>query len=275
VKQPDAESEPGPRGGSRVLRSDVTIPFANPTDSAHPQDDRRAWLIAVAAPRELDAAINGLGYTGDRPTLWQRIEISSRIDLVMTGVSKANAAGAIGRVLDPARHRGVLSIGIAGALPGSDCALGDVVVGSASVFADEGVQTPDGFETCAQMGFGLFDSQADSGMDSKSDSIAHDSSVVEWLGRYCDHIGPIACVSQCSGTDAGAQKVVARTGAIAEAMEGAAIALAAKRIEPTILVGEVRVISNTTGDRAKQRWALDDALGTLGKVLGRIADDLR
>jgi len=227
--------------------------------------------MAIAAPRELDAAMGAFGYTGDRPSLWQRVDVSDRIDLVWTGVSKANAAGAIGRVFDPSKHGGVLSIGIAGALPGSACGLGDVVCSSASIFADEGVQTPDGFETCAQMGFGLFDSQA----DSKLDSIAPDACVVDWLGHHCDHIGPIACVSTCSGTDAGAQKVVARTGAIAEAMEGAAIALAAKRIEPTVLVGEVRVISNTTGDRASQQWALDESLETLSDVLGRIANDLK
>jgi len=189
------------------------------------------------------------------------------MDLVFTGVGKANAAGAVARVLDPDRPLGVLSVGIGGALPGSPCKLGDVVCASSSIFADDGVQTPGGFESCAQMGFSLF--------DDGSDSITHDPRSVDWLTGYCDHVGPIACVSMCSGTDQQASQITSRTGAIAEAMEGAGVSLACVRIDPSLLTAELRVISNTTGDRASQRWDLDGALGKLTDVLGRIADDLR
>ncbi len=228
--------------------------------------DRRSWLIAVAAPKELEAVARGLGYIGQLPGLWQCACVSPTIDLLSTGVGKANAAGAVGRVLDPDRHRGVLSVGIAGALPGSGCQLGDVVCASASVFADEGVQTPDGFESCAQMGFSPFDGD--------SDSIEHDPYVLDLLNACSDHIGPIACVSVCSGTDRLAGEVAGRTRAIAEAMEGAAAALAAHRVDRSLLTGEVRVISNTAGDRGAQRWDLDGALEKLSEVLGRFGDVL-
>ncbi|HCT45637.1 MAG TPA: hypothetical protein DF699_10535 [Phycisphaerales bacterium] len=94
------------------------------------------------------------------------------------------------------------------------------------------------------------------------------------LEPFCTRTGPIATVSWCSGSDACAQGVVERTGAICEAMEGAAVALAARRIDPGIATAELRVISNTTGDRSSQRWALDDSLRSLRAVLGRIAQAL-
>ncbi len=228
--------------------------------------DRRSWLIAVAAPKELEAVARGLGYTDQLPGLWQCACVSPRVDLVFTGVGKANAAGAVARVLDPDRHRGVLSAGIAGAMPGSGCGLGDVVCASVSVFADEGVQMPDGFQSCAQMGFSPF--------DACSDAITHDSRVIDWLDPFCDYLGPIACVSACSGTDRLADEVVSRTGAIAEAMEGAGVSLAAHRIDRSVLTGEVRVISNTVGDRDRQQWDLDGALAKLGSVLGRLGNGL-
>lgn len=239
-------------------------------DILNSEENHRIWLIVVAAPRELDAAIGAFGFVGQRPLLWERTEITLknevRLDLVWSGVGKANASGAIARVLDPARHIGVLSIGIAGALPGSECTIGDVVCASESVFADEGVQREDGFISCAKMGFAPF--------DSGSDSIIHDARVVELFAEGADHIGPIACVSSCSGTDSGARSIVARTGAIAEAMEGAAACLSAHRVDKGLLSAELRVISNTTGDREAQQWDLDGALEKLGIVLGRLAKRL-
>jgi futalosine hydrolase len=47
-------------------------------------------------------------------------------------------------------------------------------------------------------------------------------------------------------------------------MEGAAVALAARRAG--VRYGEVRVISNTTGDRDRQRWAIGAALAVLSDL---------
>jgi futalosine hydrolase len=62
--------------------------------------------------------------------------------------------------------------------------------------------------------------------------------------------------------------VVKRTGALVEAMEGAAAALVARRLG--VPMAEVRVISNTTGDRKAQRWEMSDALATLAQVIGQM-----
>ncbi|MBM92900.1 MAG: futalosine hydrolase [Phycisphaerae bacterium] len=222
------------------------------------------WLVVVAAPLEVRAVLDGLG--GDAAALpdpWEVACVGDRFDVLHSGVGKANAAGATARVLDPRRHLGVLSVGIAGSLPGSGLGLCDAVGATRSILSDEGIGGDAGFISMSEVGFGAF---PDGSMHAE-----HDPGLLE---PFCTRTGPIATVSWCSGSDACAQGVVERTGAICEAMEGAAVALAARRIDPGIATAELRVISNTTGDRSSQRWALDDSLRSLRAVLGRIAQAL-
>ncbi len=178
----------------------------------------------------------------------------------MTGISKANAAGAVARVIDPREHGAVLSLGVAGALPGSDLNIADVVLSELSVFADEGLQVPEGFRDCAAMGYPL-------GPGGGS-SAPMDGELLQALRPLADAAGPIATVSTCSGTDERARSVRGRTRAVAEAMEGAAVGLVAERV--AVRFGEVRVISNTTGDRDRQVWDLPRALEALTRLIGRL-----
>ena len=148
-------------------------------------------------------------------------------------------------------------------MPGPDApAIGSVVLADRSVLADQGLAEPGRFVPTAEMGFGAFSDQ--------SDAIAADAALLNALAPAVDpavdSIGPIATVSTCSGTDDLASAIAARTAALAEAMEGAAVGLAAQRAG--LPFAEVRVISNTTGDRANQVWDLDGALAVLAKVFG-------
>ncbi len=217
----------------------------------------------MAAMIELEAIARGLGIAPPTPGQeWSVITLAPGLEAVLTGIGKANAAGAVARVLDPARHTGVISLGIGGSLPDGP-PLGSLVLGASSVFADEGVVAPDGFRACRSMGFPL--------LRGETDAILPDPSWLEaWRDRV-DLVAPIATVSTCSGTDALASEVASRTGASVEAMEGAAAGLAVRAIDPTLAFAELRVVSNTTGDRPDQRWDLKLALSELGKVLGRVA----
>ncbi|MEM8834401.1 MAG: futalosine hydrolase [Planctomycetota bacterium] len=226
---------------------------------------RGRWLLAIAALGEVRAIARGLSVEIDESP-WSCTAIGDRFDAVVTGVGKANAAGAVARVLDPSRHAGVLSIGIAGTLPdgagGWRCEIGEVVCASASVFADEGVRTPTGFEDVASMGFPPIGDGV---------SIACDGAAIDRVRTVVDNVGPVATVSTCSGTDGLAADIASRTGALCEGMEGAAAGLAAKRVAGDAFPFlELRVISNTTGDRASQRWEIArafDRLGALARVL--------
>lgn len=211
-------------------------------------------LLVVAAPSEARAV------AGDRALVilpWTTTAIAERVDLVLSGVGKANAAGATASALARGSYGAVINLGVCGTLPGSSAAIGDVVLATRSVFADEGVELHAGgrWEPMAALGFPT--AIDGDGVDASEELGGH-------LRARGAHHGVIATVSTCSGTDARASAVVARTAAIAEAMEGAAVLLAAARIGiPAI---ELRVVSNSTGERSRQRWELKRALTVLGEV---------
>lgn len=225
----------------------------------------RTWLLAIAAPAEAKAALRALDAPiglADQP--WILHTISDTIDLIVTGIGKSNAAGAVGRHADPRRHRAVVSVGVAGALPGSGLGLCQAVAATASTYADEGLTTPEGFMDCHAMGFPLG--------DFPGSAVPNDPAVHLALRQLAGATGVVATVSTCSGLDALAELVRARTGAVAEAMEGAAAGQVAHRLG--IPFGELRVISNTTGDRSKQVWNLEGALLQLSAVIGLLGERL-
>lgn len=224
--------------------------------------DRRIMLVA-ASPIEARAILAGLHRTDIlTPPPWASVAVG-RFDLLLTGISKANAAGAVALRLDPDRHAAVLSLGIAGSYPAAsplEPPLGAAIIASASIMADEGVRTPGAFIDCAALGFPLG--------DFPGSSIAPDDELFQLLTPLADAAGAIATVSTCSGTDQLASELQARTGAIAEGMEGAAIGLAAHRLG--VAFAEIRTISNTTGDRASQAWNITLALTRLSDVAARL-----
>lgn len=209
-------------------------------------------LLAVASELEAKAVAGEAAL----PELWRAAPINNSTSIVITGVGKANAAAAIARAVATEPPAAVISLGIAGALPTPDApAIGDAVLATASVFADEGIRTPGGFQTCREMGFPLGPGES----DSFAPDAALEARVLSALSA--PRRGVIATVSTCSGTNAAAAEVTGRTGAIAEAMEGAAVALACARLG--VPFAELRVISNTTGDRDAQRWDMSRALAAL------------
>lgn len=222
-------------------------------------------LIIVSTPLEAQPIVAAFGSGLPLPEAWNPAVLSPEVDLVISGVGKANAAGALARSLG-SDHRWVLNLGIGGILPGSPARVGEVVLGTSAVFADEGVPCSDGrFLSCAALGFG---------MNSRNGTDAFEVSgeLVAMLGGIADQSGTIATVSECSGTDARAAMVVARTGAIAEAMEGAAVALVAARLG--VEWCEIRVMSNTTGDRERQLWKIKEAIARLGEVARHLSTRL-
>ena len=228
---------------------------------------KRRILVALATPIEASALREPLAFATEAPEPWIRYESGSGCDIVVTGVGKANAAGAVAATLDPDRHTGVLNVGIAGVLPSTQSrsenpahnpapGLGSSILATSSIFADDGVQQPDQFQSFSELGFAVC---------SSSDAIEPDPEWFRALAGLVDAQGPIATVSTCSGTDQLARQIRARTGAIAEACEGAACGLSAMRMN--VRFCEIRVISNTTGDRASQRWDLASALARLQALI--------
>lgn len=185
---------------------------------------------------------------------------------VISGVGRVNAAVATTLAIQGLEAPPlVIASGIAGSLPRDDgMSIGDIVIGDRAVAADEGILTPEGFQSIAAMGFPLAKFMTD-------DAVTADVGLVEGLAsRLPDAIiGPIATVGTCSGTDGLAAEIAARTGAVAEAMEGAAVLQAARLLGARAV--EVRAISNGTGDRSRQVWDLERAFAGLRTVARAIA----
>lgn len=223
--------------------------------------DGRTLLLAVAAPVEVRGVWAGL----DRPDtpvpgLWKIGVGGPQVHLLHTGVSKANAAGALGCVLCGGHsYGGIINLGIAGALPGGGLQVGYSVTATGCVFGDEGLQSDEEFQTIAAMGFPM-----DPTLGS-TEIIPTDPDLQHVFRSVTDAAGVVATVSTCSGTDALAAAVAKRTGAVAETMEGAALALVARR--RGVPFCEVRTISNLTGNRAAQRWDVKGAVSRLSDIV--------
>jgi futalosine hydrolase len=185
--------------------------------------------------------------------------------LVVAGVGRVNAAAATTEALvREAPAQAVLSAGVAGALPASGLELGQALVASACVYAEEGLMSPEGFRDVAAMRLTLG--------DFPGNVVPVAPELLARLDRRF-RTAPIATVATCSGTDAAAREVERRTGAAAEAMEGAAVVHAARRLGAPAI--ELRTISNTTGARDRQRWDLPGALRALGTAVRAAVEVLR
>ncbi|MDX2115421.1 MAG: futalosine hydrolase [Planctomycetota bacterium] len=220
-------------------------------------------LLAVAAPKEVDAVLAGLGKPrgeGNSVQDWRPRRLDARFDLLITGVGKANAAAAMARACSlGGPWSRVINIGIVGALPGSELEVGAVVDADVAAYADEGSLDPAGFTDLASMGFGPL---ADicgpgSGADRMRIELAP-------LARIPGAVrGGVATVSTCSGVDALASEVARRTGCIVEDMELAALAFTLKRLSPATPCSAIKVVSNQTGDEARRSWDLPRSLKAL------------
>jgi nucleoside phosphorylase len=115
-----------------------------------------------------------------------------------------------------------------------------------------------------EMGFSLGDFEGN--------TVPVDPWMLERL-RSVGTVGSIATVATCSGTDEQADLIQNRTGCICEAMEGAAVVHTAQRLG--IKAIEIRVISNTTGNRETQKWDINLALANLGKTINNAITALR
>ena len=177
-------------------------------------------------------------------------------DLVVGGVGPTAAAASTARALAGADYDLVLSAGIGGGYP--PVAVGDIVVADSIVFADLGAETADGFAAVSELG--LADGR-----------FAVEPRVCAELARRTGgRVGTILTVATVTGTAATASaRLALYPSAVAEAMEGAGVAEAARRAG--VPYGELRAVSNLVGPRDRPSWQIAEALQVLGTAIGRLA----
>lgn len=198
-------------------------------------------LIVTAVEAEQAAVLRGLGD-------------SSRYEVIAAGVGPAAAAAGTAKALAGGNYQLVLSAGIGGGFPGR-AEVSSLVVADVIVQADLGSETPDGFLSTEELGFGTA-------------SVPVDFKLAERLTAALQHAGltavlaPIATVSTTTGTKTTADKLAARVPrAAAEAMEGFGAAQAAALFNLPVL--ELRAISNIVGPRDRDAWKIPEALRLL------------
>jgi futalosine hydrolase len=203
----------------------------------------RRLLVVTAVEPERQAVLRGLGATDS-------------VAVEVGGVGAAAVAATTARVLALRRFDAVLSAGIGG---GIGVPLGGLAVATASIAADLGAASPDGFLSLAELGFGRADFTADAGLVAAMTAALPDAAT-----------GPVLTVSTVTGTVAGTEELLARhPGAVAEAMEGFGVATAAE--QAGVPFGELRAISNSVGPRDRAAWRIGDALDGLAEAFAHLA----
>ena len=164
--------------------------------------------------------------------------------VLITGVGAVNAAYALTRFLDRQEVRRIVICGIGGAYQAA-LSLGDVVCAESECYGDLGVQSPEGFLDMESLGFPLVTAPS------------------ERFNTFPLQIFPYArrekfvTVNTCAGTDSLSSVLQQRTGGAVENMEGAAIVHVAALAG--VPVGEIRGISNRTGNRDRASWRVEQA----------------
>ncbi|MFD2611228.1 futalosine hydrolase [Paenibacillus gansuensis] len=220
-------------------------------------NDTKKVLIVTAVEAERDAVLRGIRSTGQ--------ERAGRIDVLAAGVGPAAAAAGTAAALARGSYGLVVSAGIAGGYAGR-AAVGELVVASEIVAADLGAESPEGFLSVDELGFG-------------SARIAADASLAARLAAALTaaglpaHAGPVLTVSTVTGTAETAARLAQRVpGAVAEAMEGFGAASAAKQFG--VPCAELRAVSNPVGPRDRGAWRIKEALAALEAASAAAAEVL-
>lgn len=209
-------------------------------------------LVMTAVGAERDAVVAGIG-------------ANEHFTVALAGVGPASAAAKTAVQLTQAEYDLVISAGIGGGFKGK-AALESIVVGTEIIAADLGADSPDGFVSIDELGFG-------------SGRIAVEKQVSDKLTSAMTHkgiavgTGSILTVSTVTGTERRALDLSRLySEAAAEAMEGFGVATAAQ--DQRIPVLEIRSISNPVGPRDREAWRIKEALQSLSQAFKVISEEL-
>ncbi|MEU4474393.1 futalosine hydrolase [Micromonospora sp. NPDC023888] len=204
-------------------------------------------LVVTAVPAEAEAVRSGL--------------TDPSVTVAPVGVGPAVAAAATARLLVLAEaagrpYRAVVSAGVAGGFTGR-AEVGDTVLGTASIAADLGAESPDGFLPVDELGMPL-------ALLGTGSVVQADPVLLAALRAALPAAtpGPVLTVSTVTGTAASTEELRRRhPEAVAEAMEGYGVAVAAT--QAGVPFAELRTISNPIGPRDRDAWRLREALTAL------------
>lgn len=167
----------------------------------------------------------------------------------ISGVGKTNAGVASALLLELFKVKHLVSLGIAGAYPGSGLSPGDVAVATSETYGDEGCLSQDGWLDMKALGHHL--------------AGGNKGRFYNTLPLWAPKVnlwpkGPFLTLSTVTGTREASEALMSRfPEAICETMEGAAVAHVAAMWG--VPCSEVRGISNMVGPRDRASWVVNEA----------------
>jgi futalosine hydrolase len=209
-------------------------------------------VTAVAAEREaiLAGRRTAIGMVAGLE-VHRTVTAAGLLDVVCGGVGPVAAAVTAGCVLRQ-NYDLAISAGVAGGFPAAG--LGAVVVADAVVHADLGAETAEGFSSMAELGWGPLRFATPPKL------------AAEFASRSGAVSGSVLTVSTVTGTQRRAdQLLAAHPDAVAEAMEGVGVYLAACRAG--VPFAELRTIANRVGPRNRAAWRISEALAALTEAV--------
>ncbi|MFE5317873.1 futalosine hydrolase [Paenibacillus sp. NPDC056579] len=220
-------------------------------------------IILMKEPQELKVLVV-TAVSAERDAVQRGLADNPRFEVIAAGVGPVTSAIRTTKALAAARYDLVVVAGIAGGFSGR-ADVGSLVVASDIIAADLGAETPEGFSTLDELGFGSSRVPVDASRAKRlADAFA--------AAGIPAQLGPVLTLSTVTGSAATAAALAERVpGAAAEAMEGFGAASAAQEYGLPVL--ELRAISNAVGPRDRSAWRIGDALAALeaaGTVLQEV-----
>ena len=221
-------------------------------------------VVIAAVPQEIELLEKVLEYPVKVTAGWyeyvEGMIGAARVVICVSGVGKINAAAATALMIERCQPRLVINTGCAGAYIGSGLSLGNLVVASEEVLADDGVVVADGWHDLQYMNL----PSIQLGERCCYNLLPLSRSASEKALQLADSwgvslkCGRSATVSTCCGTRRYAAELAQRWHALIENMEGAAVVQVCLRSGIDCL--EIRGISNMVEERDLRTWNIPAAV---------------
>lgn len=220
-------------------------------------------LIIAAVPQEISLLLevleNRTDHIGAIPHSSGNMG-NQQLVICSGGVGKINAAIATSAMIERYQPQLVINTGCAGAYAGSGLEIGELALATAEILGDEGAITSSGWLDLRMMNLPLAkqDNESIYNLIPVSDTYAQKAVDLATALDIKLTTGNFVTLSTCTGTNQRGEELTQRFQAIAESMEGAAVALTSLRYRVEFL--EVRGISNHVEERNLAAWEIEKAV---------------
>lgn len=190
-------------------------------------------------------------------------DLNPGVELLICGVGIPSTIFHLTKRLLQQKYDLVIQAGIGGSFSGK-LKKGSVVAIETDAFADLGVEEKNKFKTIFQMGFG-----DENTFPFKNGLLPNPSGVIGMAGLKKVNAVTINTIHDNKKR---ARRIEKMFDASVESMEGAAFHLVCLQLDVPFL--QLRAISNTVGERDKNKWKVNEAIGNLNHTLQKFIESI-